>query len=149
VAGELVAADIREQPQVLSKVISANEGTLDIARELTGRATLVRLIGIGSSKHSAGYGSQAFEILAEKPAVVLPAPGAAVAYPPFNRDQVVVVLSQSGETPALLEAAMSATQAGSPVIAVTNTPGSSLEATARVTLTVPRGPSMLWRRPNP
>jgi glucosamine--fructose-6-phosphate aminotransferase (isomerizing) len=138
-AGKLVAADIGEQPDVLGRVIAANKQALEEARELIDRANLVRLIGIGSSKHSAGYAAQVLEVLAEKPAVVMPAPGAAVVYPRFGRDQVVFVLSQSGETPALLEAAAAATKAGAPVIAVTNTPGSSLEAVAELTLTCAAG----------
>ena len=131
--GTAVAHDIGEQPDVLARVLSHNARALDVARDCLSRARLVRLVGIGSSRHAAAIGAVALD-LAGTPAMVLAAPGAAVRLPPLRSDDVVVVLSQSGETPALLAVAEASRAAGCPVIAVTNAPQSPLSAAADVAL---------------
>lgn len=137
--GESVTADISEQPSVLSRVIEQNTVMLDSARELVMGAHLVRFLAIGSSRHVAGYGAAAFEILAGIPATVLPAPGAAVPLPSFTTGQVIVALSQSGETPALVKAAAQARDQGLPVVSITNEPGSRLGALATIDLSCNAG----------
>jgi glucosamine--fructose-6-phosphate aminotransferase (isomerizing) len=138
--GRLVEADIAEQPEVLRQALAANADAVAEAQRLLARRPLVRLLGIGSSRHAAGYGAACLDVLAGIPAAVLPAPGAAVARPPFMAGVPVVVLSQSGRTPALLDAAAAARQVGAPVVAVTNEPGSPLEQLADVTLACSAGP---------
>ncbi|MFA5787868.1 MAG: SIS domain-containing protein [Actinomycetota bacterium] len=138
--GAKAAADIAEQPQVVARALERNATRLEQARALVQRSSLVRLLAIGSSRHAAGYGGQALEILGDIPATVMPAPGAAVPLPRLHADQIVIVLSQSGRTPALLDAAKAAREAGVQVIAVTNEPDSPLEAIATVTLSCEAGP---------
>jgi glucosamine--fructose-6-phosphate aminotransferase (isomerizing) len=140
VAGSRSAADIAEQPEILGALLERNADELDHARELIRGRSLVRLAGVGSSKHAAGYGSLALELLADTPAVVLPAPGATVEQPRPRRDHPLIVLSQSGATPSLLDLARRAADAGVAIVAVTNTPGSSLEDVASVTLRCAAGP---------
>ena len=134
------ADDIADQPKVLGSVLAANGSDLAKARGLIRGARVVRLAAFGSSKHAAGYGAAALESFSGLPAVVLPAPGEAVALPRPRRDEPLVVLSQSGRTPALLAVAENARNAGVAVIAVTNEPNSPLEDLADVTLACAAGP---------
>ncbi len=134
-----VAADIAEQPSVLARVIDQNADLLEQAHALVAEADLVRLLAVGSSRHVAGYGGAALEILAGVPATVLPAPGAAVPMPALVAGQVVIALSQSGETPALVQAVSKARERGLPVISITNQPGSRLGALATIELTCDAG----------
>jgi glucosamine--fructose-6-phosphate aminotransferase (isomerizing) len=100
----------------------------------------VLLVGIGSSRHVAGYGTACFEALTSLPASLLPAPGAGVAQPALGPGDLLVVVSQSGRTPALLELAGAARSAGAAVLAVTNAPGSALEQLADAVLPCGAGP---------
>ncbi len=133
-AGRDAAADIAEQSEVLTSVTAANHSSLTVARERVASARVVRYVGIGSSRHSAGYGALALDLFTGIPSSVLPAPGAAVDLPAPRTDEPLVVVSQSGETPALLEVAQRARDADVAVVAVTNRPGSPLERIASVTL---------------
>jgi glucosamine--fructose-6-phosphate aminotransferase (isomerizing) len=133
-AGLLAAADIADQTDVLGAVLDRNAGELVRARALLRPARVVRLVGFGSSKHAAGYGAEALDVLGGLPATVLPAPGAAVPTPQPHADEPLIVLSQSGRTPALIAVAERAAASGVAVIAVTNEPKSPLEEIASVTL---------------
>ena len=128
------ALDISDQPDVLAAVCARNEEGLAEARRILEGGRTVRLVGFGSSRHAAGYGALALEMRAGLPAVVLPAPGQAVELPEPKPDQPLIVLSQSGRTPALLTVTQRALQAEVPVIAVTNQAASPLEQMATVTL---------------
>jgi glucosamine--fructose-6-phosphate aminotransferase (isomerizing) len=132
--GRLAGADIAAQAAVIPAALEANAAPLAVARELVAGARVVRFLAFGSSRHAAGYGALALDVLGGVPAMVASAPGAAVPRAPFHPDTPVVVLSQSGRTPPLLDAARDAASAGAPVVAVTNEPGSPLEALADVTL---------------
>lgn len=137
--GSAVHADMRDQVDVLAAVRTVGGTALEAARERLRDAGLVRLLGIGSSRHAAGIGAAALDVFGI-PAMVLPAPGSAVALPAWRDDHAVVVLSQSGETPALLHAVESARAAGTPVIAVTNAAGSTLARSADVAIDCGAGP---------
>ena len=56
-----VVADIRRQPAVLRDVVGRNTGALRRAHELLRSAHAVRLAGLGSSRHAAGYGAVALD----------------------------------------------------------------------------------------
>jgi glucosamine--fructose-6-phosphate aminotransferase (isomerizing) len=118
--GSRSAADIAEQPEVLGNVLARNADALDRARSIVANKRIVRLIGIGSSRHAAGYGSRVLELSLNTPATVLPAPGAAIPLPALEVSQPFVVLSQSGRTPAVLDVVQRARSAHVDVVAVTN-----------------------------
>jgi glucosamine--fructose-6-phosphate aminotransferase (isomerizing) len=140
IPGELTAADLEQQPDVLSQVLAINTDALARARRFLEGSSLVRLVGIGSSKHAAGFGAHAFEQFTEVPAMVLPAPGAAIPLPRLGGDHLVIILSQSGLTPAILHTAERTLEKGSRVIAITNSSGSPLHSIADVTLECSAGP---------
>jgi glucosamine--fructose-6-phosphate aminotransferase (isomerizing) len=134
VLGSRSAADIAEQPDVLSAVLTRNGDAIDRARAMLVGKRTVRLVGIGSSRHAAGYGSRVLDLIAKTPATVLPAPGAAVPLPPLDPAQPLVVISQSGRTPSVLDTVKRARDAHVDVVAITNEPDSPLEELASVTL---------------
>lgn len=133
----LLLADISAQAPLLDGLLSAQAGALDAAREALRGHRLVRLVGLGSSRHVAGFGAACLEVCGGLAASVLPAPGAGVPLPRFAPDQVVVVVSQSGQGPALLEVLRAASAAGATALALTNSPGSPVEDAAD--LVVPTG----------
>lgn len=132
------ARDLAETPAALGRALDANAEPLDDARLLVAGAASVRLLGVGSSRHAAGVGAAALE-LAGLRADVPPAPGAAVPPPVLHPADVLVVVSQSGETPSLVSAAQRARGLGCRVISVTNSRG-RLAALADVRLYCSAGP---------
>lgn len=136
----LVHLDIAEQPAVVRAALAANDDALGLAAQLVERATVVRLLAIGSSRHAAGYGAAALEELTGVPATVLPAPGAAVPPPSWRVGHVAIAVSQSGHTPSLVAAVRAARAASVPVIVITNGADSPLADLADVALSCGAGP---------
>ena len=134
----LLATEMAEQPAVLARVLGANP-VLDELRSALGSRRRVVFVGIGSSRHVASYGVACFEALSSVPATLLPAPGAGVPLPVLTADDAVVVVSQSGSTPALVPVVETACAAGALVISVTNAEGSPLETRADVALLTTAG----------
>ncbi len=132
------ARDIAEQPAVLARVLGRNAPSLDAARGLVAAARTVRLLGVGSSRHAAGVGAAALELAGVR-ADVPPAPGAAVPPPVLHPGDLVVAVSQSGDTPALVDAARRARDCGCHVVAITNS-GGTLARIADVALDCAAGP---------
>jgi len=135
--GSGYAADVADQPAALARVLGANPGLVE-ARSLVHAARSVRLLGTGSSRHAAGLGAAALELVGLR-ADVPPAPGAAVPSPVLGPDDVLVAVSQSGDTPAIVAEAARARALGCPVVAVTNA-GGRLAAIADVALSCGAGP---------
>ena len=129
-----VVAEMGRQPTILAAAAGRNAQALDAGRSLLRRARCVRLAALGSSRHSAGFGAAAIDFVTGTPAVVLPAVGRAVPLPASADDDVVIAVSQSGATPALIEAAAHARATGAKVIAVVNAVDSPLARLADVVL---------------
>lgn len=136
--GSGFALDLADQPEALARVLDVNALALADARALIGAARSVRLLAVGSSRHVAGVGAAALE-LAGVHADVPPAPGAAVPPPVLHRDDVVVAVSQSGETPSLVAAVKRAQELGCRVVTVTNR-GGTLARLADIALDCAAGP---------
>jgi glucosamine--fructose-6-phosphate aminotransferase (isomerizing) len=137
----LLAKDMAQQGALLEwMVLESQQAALSRATEALADHRLVRLVGIGSSRHVAGYGAACLEVLAGVPTTLLPAAGAGVPLPRFGPEQLLVLVSQSGQTPALLSVAADARAAGATVLALTNTPGSPLEDAADLVLQAAAGP---------
>jgi glucosamine--fructose-6-phosphate aminotransferase (isomerizing) len=134
----LLARDIAEQSPLLDGLLTSTD--LGPARSLLAAHPLVRLVGIGSSHHVATYGAACLQALGGRVAMTLAAPGSGVPQPRLSSDDLLVVVSQSGATPALLELAEGARAAGAAVLAVTNAPGAPLDQLADVVLPCNAGP---------
>ena len=136
----LLATDMAQQGALLEGLLESQAAALARAASALDGHRLVRLVGIGSSRHVAGYGAACLEVLAGVPTTLLAAPGAAVPLPRFGPEQLVVLVSQSGQTPALLSVAATARAAGGTILALTNTPGSPLDDAADLVLHAAAGP---------
>jgi glucosamine--fructose-6-phosphate aminotransferase (isomerizing) len=134
----LLAQDIAEQGPLLDRLLSRTD--LSPAAELLGRHDVVRLVGLGSSHHVAAYGGACLSALSGRVTTLLAAPGSGVPQPRLSPDDLLVVVSQSGSTPALLDLAAGARAAGAGVLAVTNQPGSELEQLAHHVVHCAAGP---------
>lgn len=137
----LLARDIAEQGPLLAGLLARTD--LAPAQALLASRGVVRLVGIGSSQHVAAYGASCLETLGGRVVTVLAAPGGGVPQPRLSPDDLLVVVSQSGATPALLDLAQAARAAGAAVLAVTNAPGSPLEQLADAALPCGAGPELV------
>jgi glucosamine--fructose-6-phosphate aminotransferase (isomerizing) len=134
----LLARDMAEQGALLGGLLDRTD--LGPARRLLADRSVVRLVGIGSSHHVASYAAQCLATLGGRVTTVHAAPGSGVPQPRLSPDDVLVVVSQSGATPALLDLASAASVAGAAVLAVVNADGSPLSQLADVTLACGAGP---------
>ena len=140
--GELFLGEIREQPEALLRLLEQEaefEAVTKAMRER--RPAVVRLVGHGSSDAAASYGVYAFGLLpgwtAMRDSISL-----TVYYDAKLdlSDSVVIALSQSGETPDVVEYVKRARGKGAFTVAITNGAESSLADSADATLALAAGP---------
>jgi glucosamine--fructose-6-phosphate aminotransferase (isomerizing) len=140
--GATMLAEIHEQPRALRRLLGHAGRYAEVAAEARRREVhLVRMVGHGSSDNAASYGVYAFGLLpawtALRDSISLSVYyGAEVDL----RSSCVVALSQSGETPDVLEYVQRARERGAFTIAVTNEPESALADAAEATLPLAAGP---------
>jgi glucosamine--fructose-6-phosphate aminotransferase (isomerizing) len=142
VPGELFSAEIREQPAAIARLVEQRRLYATVGRKLAKlQPSVVRLVGHGSSDNAAAYGVYAFGLLpgwtAMRDSMSLTIYyGARVD---FERS-AVVALSQSGQTPDVVEYVIQAKKRGALTIALTNAPSSELGAAADLVLPLEAGP---------
>ena len=133
-------AEIMQQPDVIARALKANATTLDRIRSRT--PPRVRLIGHGTSGHAGAYGALVLENHWRCPCDLVAPPdrngGAAI----FGKGDLVIALSQSGETPSIVAAAHRARRAGAEVVVVVNSAESDLAAAADHVLDCCAGPEL-------
>src|SRR6266545_957908 len=141
-AGELFLAEIREQPEALLRLLEHEQEFAAVARAFADRRpTVVRLVGHGTSDAAASYGVYAFGLLpgwtALRDSISL-----TVYYdaPLDLAGSVVIGLSQSGQTPDVVEYVDRTRARGALTVAVTNDPDSELGRAAELTLPLSAGP---------
>lgn len=130
--GELMAAEMAEQPQVLERLLGRRRRLVDEMRAgLPDQLHGVALAARGSSDNAAIVGRYMLELATRRP-VSLVAPsllslyGADISY----RGQVAVAISQSGETPEIVSVLDRMQRSGARGVAITNRPDSPLAAVA-------------------
>ena len=139
--GDLFLAEVREQPDALERLVEASSSFEDAGRALAARTpNVVRLVGHGSSDAAASFGVYAFGLLpawtALRDSISL-----AVYYdaPIPLGDSAVVALSQSGQTPDVVEYTRRARERGALTFAITNDERSELALVAETTLPLVAG----------
>jgi glucosamine--fructose-6-phosphate aminotransferase (isomerizing) len=140
--GELFLAEIREEPEALLRLLEHEDEFAAAARACADRRpSVVRLVGHGTSDAAAAYGVYAFGLLAGWTAI-RDSISLTVYYdaPLDLSDSVVVALSQSGETPDVVDYVLRTRERGALTVAVTNEPSSALGEAADVTLPLAAGP---------
>ncbi|MEA2513365.1 MAG: hypothetical protein QOJ59_2852 [Thermomicrobiales bacterium] len=141
--GAIMAAEIREQPDVLERI--CGEGRPAIARvaEAVRRREprFVLFVARGTSDHAALYGKYLVETRLPLPAG-LASPSTMTVYGarPDLRDVLVVAVSQSGASPDIVEPVVQARAAGAVTVALTNSADSALATAAEFHLDVLAGP---------
>lgn len=138
--------EIHEQPEALQSTFAprAKGGWLPLSREEAGQINRISLVACGTAYHAAMIGRHAMEHLARIPAEAEVASEYRYRQPVFQPGQLVIAISQSGETADTLAALRLAKQQGARVMAVCNGAGSSLvrEAGEENTLYTYAGPEI-------
>lgn len=131
-----MSQEMAEQPARLRELIGrSDEVAARVSEAVPADLHGVSIIARGSSDHASVYGRYLLELASGKP-VSLAAPslhtlyGARVDY----TGQLVVAVSQSGQTPEIVATFSALTSAGGCGLAITNDGGSDLASAARVVL---------------
>jgi glucosamine--fructose-6-phosphate aminotransferase (isomerizing) len=139
--GARFLAEIRDQPEALARLVGHAEEYERVAAEIARRdPAVVRLVGHGSSDAAASYGVYALGVLPNLTAL-RDSISLTVYYdaPVPVGDSVVIALSQSGQTPDVVEYVSRMRARGAYTVAVTNDPRSALAAVAEATLPLAAG----------
>lgn len=135
-------AEIWEQPEVLRGLLETQIGAVEqVARAIRRRGVeYVFLAARGSSSHAGVYANYLWGIRNRLP-VALAAPSLFTRYerPPQLSRALVVGISQSGQSPDIVEVVAEGAQQGALTVAITNDPGSPLARAAAHVLDIGAG----------
>ena len=141
--------EINEQPAAITATVSPRvEDGMPVLRipELTDERLrsigTVHLVGCGTAMHAGMVGKSAIEALARVPAEVEIASEFRYRDPILNKNDLVVIISQSGETSDTLAALKLAKSRGVPVLAIVNVVGSSIARAADYIMYTYAGPEI-------
>ena len=141
--------EINEQPAAITATVSprVENGLADLripelsAEKLRGIRT-IHLVACGTAMHAGMVGKSAIEALARVPAEVDIASEFRYRDPILNKNDLVIIISQSGETSDTLAALKLAKSRGVPVLAIVNVVGSSIARAADYVLYTYAGPEI-------
>ena len=141
--------EINEQPAAITATVSprVENGLPDLrVPELTDerlrRIGTVHLVGCGTAMHAGMVGKAAIEALARVPAQVEIASEFRYRNPILRPEDLVIIISQSGETSDTLAALKLAKSRGVPVLAIVNVVGSSIASAADYVMYTYAGPEI-------
>ena len=141
--------EINEQPAAITATVSPRvEDGMPVLRipELTDAVLrdigTVHLVGCGTAMHAGMVGKAAIETLARVPAEVDIASEFRYRNPILNKNDLVIIISQSGETSDTLAALKLAKSRGVPVLAIVNVVGSSIARAADYVMYTYAGPEI-------
>ena len=141
--------EINEQPAAITATVSprVENGLPDLRipelsdEKLRGIGT-IHLVACGTAMHAGMVGKAAIETLARVPAEVDIASEFRYRNPILNKNDLVIIISQSGETSDTLAALKLAKSRGVPVLAIVNVVGSSIARAADYVLYTYAGPEI-------
>ena len=141
--------EINEQPAAITATVSprVENGLPDLrVPELTDerlrRIGTVHLVGCGTAMHAGMVGKAAIEALARVPAQVEIASEFRYRNPILRPEDLVIIISHSGETSDTLAALKLAKSRGVPVLAIVNVVGSSIARAADYVMYTYAGPEI-------
>ena len=141
--------EINEQPTAITATVSprVEDGMPDLripqlTDEVLRSIGTVHLVGCGTAMHAGMVGKAAIETLARVPAEVDIASEFRYRDPILNPNDLVIIISQSGETSDTLAALKLARSRGVPVLAIVNVVGSSIARAADYVLYTYAGPEI-------
>ncbi len=134
--------EMSEQPMVLEKTIATASADLDQAIAMIRKARTIYVVACGTALHAAMYGSYIF---AKNNGINL-RPISAAEFPYFaqfvNKNDLIITVSQSGETADVLEAVKIAKAGGAKILALVNVMGSTLMRVADYSIITKAGPEI-------
>src|SRR5436190_2039802 len=147
--GELMAAEMAEQPAVLAALAGRRAEVVEHVRAcLPEPLAGVVLVARGSSDYAAVYGRYLLELAARRP-VALAAPSLQTRYDARTElpGWVAVAVSQSGRTPEIVATLERLVAGGARGVAITNDQASPLAAAAGATIALGAGEerAVRWR----
>ena len=141
--------EINEQPAAITATVSPRvENGLpglrvpELTDERLRRIGTVHLVGCGTAMHAGMVGKAAIEALARVPAQVEIASEFRYRNPILRPEDLVIIISQSGETSDTLAALKLAKSRGVPVLAIVNVVGSSIARAADYVMYTYAGPEI-------
>jgi glucosamine--fructose-6-phosphate aminotransferase (isomerizing) len=141
IAADRLLVEIHEQPAVLDRQRYYGDATIELGERLRREPPrLIRFAGHGTSDNAATFGVYAFGVAAGMTAfrdsVSLPT---YVGVPSDARGDLAIGLSQSGETPDIVEWLVRMGESGARTVAITNASGSQLAEAAETVLELGAG----------
>ena len=141
--------EINEQPAAITATVSPRvENGLpelripELTDEMLRSIGTVHLVGCGTAMHAGMVGKTAIETLARVPAEVDIASEFRYRDPILKPEDLVIIISQSGETSDTLAALKLAKSRGVPVLAIVNVVGSSIARAADYVMYTYAGPEI-------
>ena len=141
--------EINEQPAAITATVSprVEDGLPDLripelSDEKLRDIGTIHLVACGTAMHAGMVGKAAIETLARVPAEVDIASEFRYRDPILNKNDLVIIISQSGETSDTLAALKLAKSRGVPVLAIVNVVGSSIARAADYVLYTYAGPEI-------
>lgn len=121
--------EMHEQPKALQKTIGnrlTNPGWLPISKTEAEAIKKITIVGCGTAYHAGLYGKYVMEQLLRLPVAVEYASEYRYRGVPADEHELIIAISQSGETADTLAAVRQAQKQGANVLAICNVVGSSL-----------------------
>lgn len=141
--------EISEQPQALRNTISPRikNGLVDfeecgLTDEMLRNYNHVYIVGCGSAMHAGIVGKYIIESLARTPVIVDIASEFRYRSPLLTKDDLVIIISQSGETADTKAALKIANEIGADTLAIVNVVGSSIAREAKMVMYTLAGPEI-------
>lgn len=135
--------EIHEQPDAVHNTLRIRKETIEKAGEMIFNSERIYVIAMGTSGHAGMACKHMFASMSEiVPVFELASDFEDTIYDTLSEDDLVLAITQSGETTDTVSAAKYAKKFGSTVIAVTNVVGSSITRVADHTIITQAGPEI-------
>ncbi|MHA1935289.1 MAG: glutamine--fructose-6-phosphate transaminase (isomerizing) [Candidatus Thorarchaeota archaeon] len=135
--------EIHEQPDAVRNTLHLNPEVIHDAAQLILDSRNVYLLAMGTSGHASIAGRHMFASLGgELPSFELASEFQDTVYGALDKDDLVIAITQSGETTDTISAVKYARKHGSKVLAITNVVGSSITRIANHTVLTQAGPEI-------
>lgn len=140
-----MAAEVREIPRAVERLLTGGDAAIreaaHAARALDPR--VIATVARGSSDHAATYLKYAAELTLGLPVASIGPSVASIYGARLKLDRAVCIsVSQSGQSPDIVEMARAAREGGALTVAVTNNAGSRLAAVSERTIDISAGPEL-------
>jgi len=136
--------EIHEQPIAIGDTVryNANDSALSLAAELVNSARNLFLVGAGTAHYASLTGRDALALLARKPSIPVISSEFSLFSKTATESDVVLAVSQSGETHDTLMAIRSFKEKGAKVISICNVMESAIPRESHIQLYTKAGPEI-------